>query len=88
MATSAGDGQNQAAINVTPMIDVLLVLNSESVPAAGLRERLISLFARRARRVVFMKADDDPDFGIVAQAIDGSRGEHRLGSAYAPGIPH
>lgn len=45
-------------------------LNSESVPAASLRERLMSLFARRARRVVFVKADDDLEFGIVAQAID------------------
>jgi biopolymer transport protein TolR len=117
MAMNTGSRQTQAAINVTPMIDVLLVLliifiaiapgrsfgleaaaaqpsqaaspaeeespvvlqiagdgsykvNSESVACPALRERLISVFARRARRVVFVKADDDLDFGLVAEAID------------------
>jgi biopolymer transport protein ExbD len=105
MAMNTATGKTQAAINVTPMIDVLLVLliifiaiargrsfglnaaapqpsqatppseeenpvvlqitrdgsyrlNSESVPGSALRERLIAVFARRARRVVFVKADE------------------------------
>ncbi len=117
-----GDGRTKADINMTPMIDVLLVLiiifmvitpvtprglnalvpqppsgdpgrvapahdivvsvrgdgtlmlNQEVLDAAGLGERLASLFKTGARDVIFVRGDKGIDFGRVAQVIDLARG--------------
>lgn len=120
----------QSEINVTPMIDVLLVLliifmvivpvtskrvsaavprpaahntqpsdsivleiqkssqgestfriNEQSIARAELADRLAAIFANRAHRVLFLKADDDLSFAEVATAIDLSHtvGVERVG---------
>jgi biopolymer transport protein TolR len=121
MAMSAGSEQTQAAINITPMIDVLLVLliifmaiapvqpsgletaiprnspespqseranpvvleiasdgsyllNSQVVARSALREHLITVFARRGERALFVKAAAALEFQVVADAIDIARG--------------
>jgi biopolymer transport protein ExbD len=118
---NAGNRQNQATINVTPMIDILLVLlivfmavapaqssgldaaiprnstikpeaerensvvleigadgtywiNSQAVARSSLRERLVSIFARRGERVLFVKAAPELEFGVVTQALDSAHG--------------
>ena len=45
-------------------------INSEPTTVAQLGSRLAEIFKIRARRVVFVKADDGVEFRHVAQAID------------------
>jgi len=118
--TSNGSKGMSSDINVTPLIDVLLVLliifmvivpvvprgmealvpqpprgdmpqgrdtvvvsvlhtvgsslayriNSTDVAQAELLPRLTSIYANRARRIMFIKGDDDVSFSQVAQVID------------------
>jgi biopolymer transport protein ExbD len=49
-------------------------LNSQVVARSFLRQRLISVFARRGQRVLFVKAAAALDFGVVAEAIDTAHG--------------
>lgn len=118
-----GSGAVAANINMTPMIDILLVLliifmaispvhpkglealapqppppnappppdndrtvviqiskdksvkiNQEGVTWDALENRLIEIFKTRAERVVFVKADPDLEFDMVAKAIDAAHG--------------
>jgi biopolymer transport protein TolR len=119
-----GHGSMQSDINVTPMIDVLLVLliifmvivpvtskgesasapqpalhgaltpeipvvlevlngpggiadfriNQQPVSRQDLPARLATIFATRARRVLFIKGDDQLAFTQIAEAIDISHG--------------
>lgn len=120
MTMNNADKQSmQSEINVTPMIDVLLVLliifmvivplaprgesasvpqpamhavppvedtvvleilksrnaaifriNQQDIAAGELRARLTDIFAKRAQRVLFIKADDQLSFSEVAEAVD------------------
>jgi len=49
-------------------------LNSQLVALSSLAERLSAIFERRADRVLFVKADGDLDYGVVASAIDAAQG--------------
>lgn len=48
-------------------------LNSDDVGHAGLVDRLRDIFARRAHRLLFVKADEQLEFRTVAEAIDNAR---------------
>jgi len=118
--TNAGPGKISSDINVTPLIDVLLVLliifmvivpvvpkgldalvpqpprtdtgetpeaivvsvlhtakdglayriNATDVDQRDLLPRLVSIYANRAERVMFVKGDDDVSFAQIAEVID------------------
>jgi biopolymer transport protein TolR len=120
--TTGGGGGYSSDINVTPMIDVLLVLliifmvivpvvpkgldalvpqppkapqntpqpdrtivvqvlnrpnnsptykiNENDVEKRDLQQRLTDIYANRAERVMFVKGDDDVNFGYIAEVID------------------
>jgi biopolymer transport protein ExbD len=123
MAFSMGGSSSMADINVTPMIDILLVLliifmvivpvtprgldalvpqppknpqqqpppndrtivvqilyragqapaykiNETDVAHADLQSKLTEIYANRAERVMFVRGDDDVNFGYVADVID------------------
>lgn len=122
MAMNTGITHGPAAvINITPMIDILLVLlivfmaiapaktmgldalmpqpeqsgaqqapenpvvleiaadgsyrlNTTSIEAPALADRLTAIYSRRADRVLFVKADPQLEFHTVAEAIDTARG--------------
>jgi biopolymer transport protein TolR len=54
--------------------DKSMKLNQDPIEEARLGARLEEVFKTRAERVVFVKADKDLDFEIVARAIDIAKG--------------
>lgn len=54
-----------------------LKINQESADWETLRGRLIQIYATRAERVLFVKADHDVPFQEVANVIDIAHGEFR-----------
>jgi biopolymer transport protein TolR len=54
--------------------DKSMKLNNESIDEARLGPRLEEVFRTRAERVVFVKADPDLEFQVVARAIDIAKG--------------
>ena len=60
-------------IRVLPAADgarPTLRINNEAVSWAGLHDRLLEIYARRAEKVAFIQADGDVDFAYVADVID------------------
>lgn len=49
-------------------------LNNEDTSPDRLESRLVEVFKTRAEKVVFIKGDEDLDFGTVAKAIDIAHG--------------
>jgi biopolymer transport protein ExbD len=123
MSAGGGGGGSMADINVTPMIDILLVLliifmvivpvtpkglnalvpqppkdptktppqsdrtivvqviynrggaptykiNQDDIDHRDLQAKLTEIYANRAERVMFVKGDDDVNFGSIADVID------------------
>jgi biopolymer transport protein TolR len=54
--------------------DKSMKLNQDPIPENRLQDRLNEIFKTRAERVVFVKADPDLDFEVVARAIDIAKG--------------
>ena len=54
--------------------DKSMKLNNEQIDEARLGPRLEEVFRTRAERVVFVKADPDLEFQVVARAIDIAKG--------------
>ena len=54
--------------------DKSMKLNNEDINEARLGARLEEVFRTRAERVVFVKADPDLEFQVVARAIDIAKG--------------
>ncbi len=54
--------------------DKSMKLNNEPIDDARLGPRLEEVFRTRAERVVFVKADPDLEFQVVARAIDIAKG--------------
>ena len=127
-----GDRTAMSQINVTPFVDVMLVLliifmvtapmmqtgvqvtlpqaetkaltpqettvvvsidrggrffiNSAEIPAADLKSRLTGMFASKAKKEVFLKADKDVPYGLVIKAMAEIKGAgiERLGMVTEP----
>ena len=54
--------------------DKAMHINNEDTNMKLLGDRLEAIFKTRAERVVFVKADPDLDYEVVAQAIDVAKG--------------
>jgi len=65
---------NERTVVIVIDKDNTVKLNEEPVEWANLEARLIAVFKTRADRTVFVKADPDLDFEIVAHAIDIAKG--------------
>jgi biopolymer transport protein TolR len=63
-----------------------LFINANEVPAGELRSRLAGMFATRAKKEVFLKADKDVPYGEVVQAMAEIKGAgiERLGMVTEP----
>ena len=61
-------------------------INKDEVPAADLRSRLTALFASRAKKEVFLKADSGVAYGDVVRAMADIKGAgiERLGMVTEP----
>jgi biopolymer transport protein ExbD len=64
--------ENQVVLSIDR--DGSYALNSQAVEAGALAERLAAVFARRAERVLFVKADAGLEYQAVASAIDTAHG--------------
>jgi biopolymer transport protein TolR len=54
--------------------DRSMMLNTEPIAESRLADRLLEVFKTRNERVVFVKADPDLEFQMVAHAIDIAKG--------------
>jgi biopolymer transport protein TolR len=64
--------QEQIVLEVKP--GPIFAINQAPVDAAALEDRLREIFATRARKVIFVKGEENLKFGDVIQAVDASRG--------------
>ena len=61
-------------IIVTVQNDEIVLLNMERVAVASLPERLLQIFRARGDDVIFLRGDQNLDFGKVAEVIDIANG--------------
>jgi biopolymer transport protein ExbD len=54
--------------------DKSMMLNTEPISEDRLADRLLEVFKTRNERIVFVKADPDLEFQVVAKAIDIAKG--------------
>jgi len=64
--------QEQIVLEVKP--GPQFAINQSPVTADALEDRLREVFANRARKVIFVKGEENLKYGDVIQAVDASRG--------------
>ena len=71
----------EESVVVAVDINGKIFINKEEIPAVDLRNRLSTMFASRARKEVFLKADADVPYGEVVKAMADIKGAgiERLG---------
>ena len=83
--TTSGPTREQVEIE-NPLVismqrDSSLQINQETIPAEELQDRLRAILKARRDRGIFLQADSDLAFAVVAATIDGARsaGADRIG---------
>jgi len=78
--------QAEETVVVTVEKSGRIFVNKDEIPAAGLRSRLSDMFANRAKKEIFLKADAGVPYGEVVKAMADIKGAgiERLGMVTEP----
>ena len=85
---SEGLQQKDEALVITVKRDGTLYVQETQVPIQSLASRLKTIFVSRANREVFLRADEEVAYGIVARTLAALRraGATRIGMVTEPGV--